>query len=141
GEPELVDDVTLPWIRAATRDEEHFRLVKELCPRSVLIVPVVAHGGVLGAMTLAATEHGRRYDQSAVALARELARRAALAVENARLYQQSQQATRVRDQVLRIVAHALRNPLNTIGLAAGMLLDSVPDDRESVRRHLETIQR
>ncbi|HWV57911.1 MAG TPA: PAS domain S-box protein [Longimicrobiales bacterium] len=141
GESELVEEVTVAWMRAATRNDEHFQLVKELNPRSVMIVPLVAHGHTLGAMTLASTEPNRRYDADDLVLAEELARRAALAVDNARLYQQSQRATTIRDQVLRIVAHDLRNPLNTVALSAGLLLEVVPEDRELERRHLETIQR
>src|SRR5690606_24877406 len=89
GEPELVPDVTDAWIRAATRGEAHFRTVRELNPGSVMIVPLVARGRTFGAITLASTRPDRRFGPHDLALAVELARRAALAVDNARLYHES----------------------------------------------------
>jgi len=76
---------------------------------------------VIGALALYASESGRRFGASDLALVEELGRRAALAVENARLFQEAEAATRARDQMLGIVAHDLRNPLGTIKMAAGLL--------------------
>ncbi len=141
GESELVPDVTDAWIRAATRDDEHFRLIRELAPRSIMVVPLVARGHIFGAISLISTDPHRRYDRDDLELAEELARRAALAMDNARLYQESKQATRIRDQVLRIVAHDLRNPLNTVGLSAGLLQETIPPERTGERRQLDIIRR
>ena len=76
-----------------------------------------------------------------LAVAEELAGRAALAVENCRLYVESRQATRTRDEVLRIVAHDLRNPLNTIGLSAGLVREILPHGMAGERRQLDIIER
>lgn len=141
GEPELVPEVTEAWIRATTDDEEHYQMIRELHPRSAMVVPLVARGNVLGTLSLAATERGRRYDEDDLVLAQELARRAALAIDNARLYQSSQEATRIRDEVLRIVAHDLRNPLHTVRLSVGLLLEMVGAERTDERRQLEIIER
>ncbi|HEX7091971.1 MAG TPA: PAS domain S-box protein [Longimicrobiales bacterium] len=141
GEPELVPDVTDAWIRAVVRDEAYFRTARELNATSVMIVPLVARGRTFGAISFASTRPDRRYGPDDLALAVELARRAALAVDNARLYHESQQATRIRDEVLRIVAHDLRNPLNAIALSAGMLLDITPEAREDERKQLDIIRR
>jgi len=141
GQLELVPDVTTAWIRAATRDEEHFRAIRDLDPKSIMIVPLAARGRTFGAITFALSQPGRQYGPDDIALAQELARRAALAVDNARLFEKSQQATRVRDEVLRIVAHDLRNPLNTIQLSAGLLREITPEDRERERKQLDIIQR
>jgi signal transduction histidine kinase len=81
---------------------------------------------VLGAITLAASDSGRRYRAPDVALVEEVARRAALAIDNARLYTLAQEAIRAREAVLAVVSHDLRNPLASILLNASMLLDMAP---------------
>jgi len=73
-------------LRATTRDEEHFRLVNELGFRSFICLPLLARGRILGAITLVSTSPERSFDQAEVGLAEDLARRAALAADNARLY-------------------------------------------------------
>jgi PAS domain S-box-containing protein len=80
-------------LRATTRDERHLELMTRLDPRSAIAVPLVARGRTLGALTFAWSESGRRYEDTDLALAEEVARRAALAIDNARLYR-SEQATR-----------------------------------------------
>jgi len=100
GEPVLTPEVTEEQIRAAAQDEEHLRLLLRLGPRSSILVPLVAHGRVLGVLVLAITNGERRYDAGDLALAEELAARAAMAVENAQLFQQVQQtARRLEDSV------------------------------------------
>lgn len=108
---------------------------------SYVCVPLVAHGRTLGAITLATVTSERYYNTTDLLLAEELGRRAALAVDNARLYQQACQAIRARDDLLAIVSHDLRNPLNTIALSTSLLLDREPDRRTLTRRPLEVIKR
>jgi serine phosphatase RsbU (regulator of sigma subunit)/anti-sigma regulatory factor (Ser/Thr protein kinase) len=86
GEPEIYPEIPVELIEAAAVDEEHLRLIRELQLKSIMIVPMVARGRTLGAISFVAAESGRRYDESDLALADELARRAAMAVDNARLY-------------------------------------------------------
>ncbi len=93
--------------------------------RSFISVPLVARGEHLGALFLIAASSGRTYGDDDLDVASDLARRAALAVDNARLYQQAQQATRARDDVLGIVSHDLRNPLHTIQLASSFVLELI----------------
>jgi PAS domain S-box-containing protein len=123
GEPELVSEVTDDWIRAATIDEEHYQLIREQAPVSIMIVPLVTGGVTVGTILFATSDSRRIYNVEDLALAKEFAGVAALQINNARLYRESLEASRIRDQVLRIVAHDLRNPLNTISLSAGMLSD------------------
>ena len=80
-------------------------------------------GKLTGALARYTLESGRRFTTDDLALAEELARRAALAVENARLFEEAKAATRGRGQMLGIVAHDLRNPLSTISMAASLLED------------------
>jgi PAS domain S-box-containing protein len=74
-------------LRATTRDDHHFELMTKLDPRSAIAVPLVARDRTLGALTFAWSESGRRYDEVDIALAEEVARRAAIAIDNARLYE------------------------------------------------------
>ncbi len=94
-----------------------------LAPRSVLAVPVVVRERTVAAIVLNFSGSGRLYTPDDLALARDLATRASLAVENAQLYSQALVAKRARDDILGVVAHDLRNPLITIGMAAQSLND------------------
>jgi len=102
--------------------------------RSLLAVPLVSRGQSLGVI-LAAGAAGRLFTMEDAALIGELARHGSLAIDNARLYLESQQAVQAREEVLAIVSHDLRNPLNAVKLAASLLqmTDRIdPDDREQL---------
>jgi signal transduction histidine kinase len=105
----------------------------------MLAVPVISHGAVVGAVTLFYADSDRRYGPSDVGLAEELARRVAIAQENARLLAEARHAAHVRDEVLSIVAHDLRNPLATVATAAAVLT-RIPDQPERSRRLLASVQ-
>jgi len=102
--------------------------------RSLLAVPLVSRGQTLGVI-LAASAQGVLYAQEDAALLGELSRHGSLAIDNARLYLDSQQAVQAREEVLAIVSHDLRNPLNAVMLAASLLQTSdkiAADDREQL---------
>ena len=101
GEPELIPEIPESSLDDAARDEAHRALLRELGLRSYMIVPLVARGRMLGAISFVAAESGRRYGEEDLELAEDLARRAALAVDNARLYEETQRelAERKRAQV------------------------------------------
>lgn len=86
GKAELYPVITDEMLGAGARDAEHLRLARELGLHSAMTVPMAARGRVLGALTLVWAESGRRYDDDDLAAAGELAQRAALAVDNARLH-------------------------------------------------------
>jgi PAS domain S-box-containing protein len=86
GRSELVPEIPEPLIEEAAHDAEHREILQRLGLKSYMIVPLVARGRTLGAITLVSAESGRRYGRAELELAEELARRAALAVDNARLY-------------------------------------------------------
>lgn len=92
GEPELYTEVPEEALALSAQDEEHLRLLKELQLNSVMIVPLIARGRVLGAMTLIGAESQRRFDEDDLRFAQELARRAAIAIDNAMLYRSSFEA-------------------------------------------------
>jgi PAS domain S-box-containing protein len=101
--PELADALL---VRIAGDDEAHLQLLRSACVTSMISVPLVARQRTLGAMTCLITESSRRYGPSELALAEELARRAALAVDNTRLYREAQ-AGLAREQALRSAAEKL----------------------------------
>jgi PAS domain S-box-containing protein len=86
GEPLLVPEVTDEMIVPTARDAEHLRVLRLLQLRSVLAIPLVARGTVLGVMTWVMAESDRRYDGGDLAFATDLARRAAIAIDNSRLH-------------------------------------------------------
>ena len=140
GESTLLTDVDQATITKHAISPEHERLILQLAPTSVACVPLKLADKVIGALAWYSTEEGRNYRPRDLELAAELARRAALAVENARLYHQSEQATRARDQMLGVVAHDLRNPLNTMLMAAQLLADSTTPESPT-RRQAAIVQR
>ena len=126
GQPLVLPEVSGELLRALPDDPAHQSIAETIGLRSLLVVPLRTRGRIIGALSLGAGAHRRAYDADDLVLAEELARRAALAIENARLYQQTQQEVRAREQVLRIVSHDLRNPLSTIVLNASAILDLYP---------------
>src|SRR5919198_1546718 len=141
GQSILIADVTEEILQRWIVNEEHARLVAQIQPRSVVAVPVRIAERVLGVLGLYWSESDRHYGADDLALVQELARRASLAVENARLFHEAQQATRARDEMLGVVAHDLRNPLNTIVMGASTLVELVPDTPPLLRRHAQIVQR
>jgi signal transduction histidine kinase/ActR/RegA family two-component response regulator len=98
GQSELYPDIPDHLLVEAARDAEHLQILREVGFKSVMIVPLLANSRTLGTISFVSAESGRRYDQADLVLAEELARRAALAVDNARLYWQAQQARQKAEQ-------------------------------------------
>ena len=90
GQPELVPEIPFALIEEAARDEEHREMLRSLDLASYMVVPLAARGRMLGAISLVTESSGRRYGPEDLELAEDLAARAALAVDNARLYQEAQ---------------------------------------------------
>jgi PAS domain S-box-containing protein len=100
AEPELVPEIPDEMLRAAATDELHYDLIAQLGLSSYLCVPLRSRDGVLGAITFAASAGGRRFGADDLKLAEELARRATMAIENARLYRETEE----RAQAARVLA-------------------------------------
>ena len=127
SEPLLFTPITEEWRRKAAQDEYHLELLRQLAPTSLIVAPLVARGKTLGRLALASTRTDRAYGEDELALTRELARIAAVAIDNARLYQRAREAIRARDEVLRVVSHDLRNPISAVSMGAAMLLEDAPE--------------
>ena len=86
GRSELYTDITDEMLVAAVVDEHQLRIVRDLGLRSAITAPLTTHGRTLGAITFVSAESDRRYTEVDLVLLEEIARRAAIAVDNARLY-------------------------------------------------------
>jgi PAS domain S-box-containing protein len=86
GRAELYPEIPDELLRSAIQDEEQYRFVREIGVRSGMIVPMVARGRSVGALSFVSGPSGRRFDEQDLELAVELARRCATAIDNARLF-------------------------------------------------------
>jgi len=94
GKAKIYTDIPDSMLVALAQDAEHFKILQELGLASAMVVPLVARGRSLGAITLASENPARHYTQADLSFAEELARRAALGIDNARLYSEAQNALR-----------------------------------------------
>ena len=97
-------------LESFAQSEEHLRILRAIDPRSILGLPLLVRGELLGVLILISSSPSRTYKQDDLRMAEALAERAALAIENGRLYQAAVHATRLRDEVLGVVAHDSEEP-------------------------------
>jgi PAS domain S-box-containing protein len=129
GQPELYPEIPDSLLVAAAIDDEHLALTRELGLKSAMVVPLTTASQTFGAITIVSAESGRRYGEQDLAFATELARRAALAIENAKHHKAeldarhaAESANAAKTQFLAVMSHELRTPLNAIGGYAELLL-------------------
>jgi signal transduction histidine kinase len=137
GEPVLISEFAEQT--QAYAEAEVFDRCVELQPKSGMIVPLAAYEQTLGIIQVAITESERRYGSADLTLAVEMARRAAIAVDNAQLYRQAQALSRLKDEFLATLSHELRTPLHAVMGWAQLLQNREFDDITS--RAVETIAR
>ncbi len=111
---------------AIAPDERAAVIARQLAVCSIMATPLVARDRVVGAITFSMGPSGRSYDDDLRRLAEEVAERIALGIDNAQLYEAAQLAVRGRDELIAVVSHDLRNPLNVVTLALQMI-ESDPD--------------
>ncbi len=136
AEAQRITDMSA-WLAGNFPDDADRARVKSLGATAALLVPLRAGGRAIGALHLIRSRPGALHSKEEAQVADQYAGLAALALENARLYQESRQAVRERDDMLAVVSHDLRNPVNAIVLLTGASLERQRDaqalmDRDEV---------
>lgn len=155
GQTKVVRDVPDDMLRALARDGEHFERLRAIGARSFVSVPMIARGAVLGAITIVTTNAKRPIGDVDVALAEDLASRAAMAIDNARLHREAktarvlsetamsaaEEAGRRKSEFLATMSHEFRTPLNAI-LGYSQILDMgvLGPTTAAQHAHLERLQ-
>ncbi|MBI2765831.1 MAG: GAF domain-containing protein [Chloroflexi bacterium] len=135
GEPQFFPVVTDEMLQAGARDEWHLAALRKMAPVSAIIVPLVAHGRTFGALSFISSDSGRHFDETDYDIGRQLGRRAALSIDNGRLYASAQEiearlletndalrrANDAKDEFLGMMSHELRTPLTVINGGARIL--------------------
>lgn len=114
-------------------------VLRALDARGCLTVPLRARERVVGVLHLISTDARRVFDESTRDLAFQLAFRSALTLENAALYRAAQRATQLRDEIVSVVSHDLRNPLSAITMCSRVLVTNPPADPAERERLLDAI--
>lgn len=130
GRSRLLTDMNEHMISlAGGRDPEYMDFLRSLHPASYMGVPMLVRGQAIGAINFISTETGHQFRSEDLTLAEELARRAALAVENARLYRLAREAVEVRDEFLSIASHELKTPITSLKLRLQMAQRSLAQNQ------------
>ncbi|MDZ8071047.1 MAG: ATP-binding protein [Nostoc sp. DedQUE08] len=140
GKPELVTKILESSLQRKSSNEEHFSLLCQLQLKSQMVVPLLVRDRKLGTILFASAQPERHYTTVDLEMAEELAQRAAFAIENAQLYQQAQEANRIKEEFLAIVSHELRTPLNSM-LGWVQLIRTRKWDEATTSKALEIIER
>ena len=134
--PEIPDEL----LRAGAQSEEHYQIIKALDLRSAMVVPMKVQDKVLGVITFIRTSSLKPYGEQDLEFAESLAARSALALSNARLYREAQEANRTKADFLAVMSHELRTPLTAIFGYAELLATGVAGDMSQTQRaHLDRI--
>jgi signal transduction histidine kinase len=141
GAPTLVRTIDWPTVDATYGDQpETMEMLQMLGAASYMAVPLVAAGRSFGAITIVSADPLHLFDEGDLALAVELGRRAAYAIDNARLFREAQAANRAKDEFLITLSHELRTPMTaTLGWTA--MLRGHDLSPENYRLAIETIDR
>ncbi|WP_242516204.1 AAA family ATPase [Sorangium cellulosum] len=126
GKPLLLPEFSEDVSRTYCEDDVHAGLIRELGTQSFIAVPLVVRGRAVGALSVVSSDPGRRYGEADLELVQEVARRAAIAIDNARLYRAAQEAVRARDEFLTVATHELNTPMTSLTLSL-----------EAIQRHLQ----
>ncbi|MGF2035561.1 MAG: ATP-binding protein [Nostoc sp. CmiVER01] len=140
GKSELATTILESSLQKSASNQEHLFMLHQLQLKSQMTVPLLVRERKLGTIVFASAQPGRYYTIVDLAMAEELAQRAASAIENAQLYRQAQEANRIKDEFLAIVSHELRTPLNSM-LGWVQIIRNRKLDEATTFKALATIER
>ncbi|QLE48746.1 GAF domain-containing protein [Nostoc sp. C057] len=104
GIPEMVTEISDALLAKGIQDAEHLRIIREIGLKSCIMLPLTARERIFGAISFFTAESERRYSTADLSLAEDITHRAAIAIDNARLYQEAQQAQKTAEQALERIA-------------------------------------
>jgi signal transduction histidine kinase/PAS domain-containing protein len=136
--PVVVPVVTDEFLTKWAQNEEHLAALQQLGLVSVMGLPLVARGRALGVILFGSSRSRKVFSPEDLTLAEELARRSAFAIDNERLYSKAQEEVRLREDLLAIISHDLRNPLALVLMNAGLLAEPL-DETIVVAKHAKQI--
>lgn len=121
GKSELYPQITDEMLIQGARNKEELKLLRKLGFTSAMVVPLSTKDKPIGAITFVTTETKRHYHQADVLMAEELATRASVAIENARLYKGSKDAITLRDDFISVASHELKTPVTSVKMFTQVL--------------------
>jgi len=139
--PLLVERVTRERLESFAQNDEHLAILRAIDPQSIMVLPLMIRGQLRGVLILISTTPSRIYGREDLRRAEALAEGAALAIENGRLYRTAVRATQLRDELMGVVAHDLRNPVATIIMQAARLKRRGPEPERRNQKPTEVIVR
>jgi len=122
GKPIIIKKVNNKWINSVSKIREERELMKKINFSSFMFTPLQSRGQVIGVMTIGSIQKGFVYSDADAVFIKELADRAGITIDKAKLYTEAREAIRIRDEFLSIASHELKTPLTSILLSLQLIL-------------------
>ncbi len=122
GKSELYPFINEDMVERSAKDKKHLRMLKQIGMTSVIMSPLLSEKKAVGVITFISSEAKRRFTKEDLLVADELAIRASLAIDNAKLYKKAQEAISLRDDFISVASHELKTPLTSVKIFTQVLL-------------------